>query len=195
MQQRYSSLHQWLHWTTALCLFALMPIAWVMIWLKEDSRLTFVLHSWHETLGLIVLLGAVVRIVSRVIDRPPPLPGRLPKWERALARSTYILIYAVLIWMPVTGYLMATAYGFPPKLFNLVNTPALFAKSDSLAKAASTLHAYGQWLVYCLLLLHISGVVFHLMFRKSGVLGRMLPPNATEPIDQSTEPSDDMVAL
>jgi cytochrome b561 len=92
------------------------------------------------------------------------------------------LFYAVLIWMPLTGYLMVIAAGFPPKLFDVINTPVPIAKNDSLAKMAMTLHVYGQWLVYGLLILHISGVAFQLMIRKNGVLGRMLPPNALDPI-------------
>lgn len=181
MQQRYSSTHQYLHWVTALSLLALLPIAWVMVWVTKGSSLNFSLHYWHETLGLIVLFVTLYRLVWRAVDPPPALPGWLPKWDRTLARCTYGLFYAALIWMPLTGYLMVTAAGFPPKLFDLISTPAPIPKNAGLAKIALTLHVYGQWLVYCLLILHVGGVAFQLMIRKSGVLGRMLPPNAMEP--------------
>jgi Prokaryotic cytochrome b561 len=74
VQPRYSPVNQALHWITALCMFAILPLAWVMTNAK-DGTFAEGLFNWHKTLGVIVLLVTLFRIVWRLID--PPLAGQL----------------------------------------------------------------------------------------------------------------------
>jgi cytochrome b561 len=181
MQARYSALNQALHWTTALCMFAILPLGWVMSNGATVTPYDEVLLNWHKTLGLIVLVITLFRIVWRFVDGPPPYPPMIAAWERVLAHAIYWLFLLVLIWMPVTGYLDSTFAGHLPKLFNLIPTPALAHKDRPLRNFFRLLHVSGQWAVYALLLLHLGAVVLHLIWRRTGLLGRMLPANATEP--------------
>ena len=182
MQPRYSPRHQIVHWLTALCVVAIIAIAWVMTNAKEGASSTDRLFDWHGSLGIVVLLLTCYRIFLRFIDRPPPAPASLALWERALSGVTHVLFYAILLWMPVTGYLAVAAGGYPLKLFNLVAIAPLIAKSDKLNELMNLLHfVYGQWVVYTLIILHVLGVVFNLVRTRTGILGRMLPPHATEP--------------
>jgi cytochrome b561 len=82
--------------------------------------------------------------------------------------------------MPITGFIMSAYENHPTKLFNLIPTPQLVAKNDKIADLFGNLHALGQWAIYALILLHIAGVVFHLVAKKDGVLGRMLPAQSLE---------------
>ena len=185
MQPTYSSRHQTLHWLTVVCVLALIPLAWVMTNTKEGTSFSDGLYNWHETLGVIVLLLTGYRIIWRMIDKPPPLPISLARWDRALARSTYGLFYLILLWMPVTGYIAASAAGYTLKLFNLIDTPQLIGKNQKLSDLMGFLHVCGQWMVYGLILLHVGGVACHLIWTKTGILGRMLPSHATEPAAES----------
>ncbi len=185
MQSRYSSRQMIVHWLTALCVVAIMAIAWVMINAKEDTPFADSLYDWHGSLGIVVLALTCLRIVWRFIDKPPPLPASLAPWERALSGATYLLFYALLVWMPITGYSAAAAAGYSLKFFNLVTIVPLVPRSDKLNVLMNTLHVvYGQWAVYTLILLHLLAVVFNVVVRKNGILGRMLPPYATEPAAQ-----------
>ncbi len=179
-QRRYSPLNQSLHWITAACMFAILPLAWVMVQAHEGPARK-ALISWHETLGVIVLLVTAFRLAWRFVDGPPPYPSAVRIWDRRLARAAYWLFFAVLLYMPITGFLTATLGGHAPKLFNLVATPLLLAPDKSLDGVFRNLHLWGQWAVYALIALHLSAVAFHLLFRHDGVLGRMLPANAAEP--------------
>ena len=42
-------------------------------------------------------------------------------------------------------------------------------------KVFESIHVFGQWLVYALVLLHIAGTAWHLVIRRDGLLERMLP--------------------
>lgn len=181
MQPRYSAVNQLLHWATALCMFAILPLAWVMTNAKTGSALQHSTYNWHKTLGLIVLGLTVVRLGWRRFDGPPPYPPKVAAWDRAAAHLAYWLFFGLMLWMPITGFIDSAYDGFPIKLFNLIQTPEIFPKNQQRADLFASLHALGQWPVYVLIVLHVTAVVFHLVWGKDGVLGRMLPAHATEP--------------
>jgi len=181
MQPRYSRTNQSLHWVTALCMFAILPLAWVMTNTKQNTPFSDALFNWHKTLGAIVLLVTLWRIVWRFIDGPPDYPPVIASWERALSHVAYWLFFFILLWMPITGYLTSAYGGHETKLFNLIPTPQLLPKDKDLSHLFGTLHGLGQWAVYALIAAHLGAVAFHLIARHDGLLGRMLPPDAAEP--------------
>jgi cytochrome b561 len=187
MQARYSRTNQVLHWVTALCMLAILPLAWVMVNAKPGPG-TSAMFNWHKTLGAIVLIVTAIRIVWRFFDGPPPYPKAVAAWEQGVAHAIYWLFLAVLIWMPVTGFLTTTFSGHPTRLFDVVPTPQILPVDKDLAGVFGELHLIGQWAVYILLGLHLSAVATHLIWRRDGVLGRMLPANATEPAPGQAEP-------
>lgn len=176
MQPRYSPLNQALHWLTALCMFAVLPLAWVMT--NAKGELQHATYNWHKSLGLVVLGLTLFRIVWRLVDRPPAYPAKVAAWDRALAHVVYWLFFGVMLWMPITGFINSAYGGYPVKLFNLIQTPEIFPKNEGMADLFGTLHALGQWPVYGLIGLHLCAVAFHLIWGKDGVLGRMLPEDA-----------------
>ena len=181
MQPRYSNLNQALHWITAACMLAILPLAWVMTNAAEKTPHLSSMYNWHKTLGTIVLFVTIFRLVWRFIDKPPPYAQHLEKWDKGLSHATLWLLYAVLLWMPTTGFIMSESEGHPTKIFDLIPTPQLWPVNEKLADQFGYLHALGQWAVYGLILLHVAGVAFHLIWRRDGVTGRMLPAYATEP--------------
>jgi cytochrome b561 len=176
-------MNQALHWFTAACMFAILPLAWVMVNAKEGTPLASALFNWHKTLGAIVLIVTAFRIVWRFFDGPPDYPSGVAAADHVLAQVAYWLFFALLIFMPVTGYL-SSAYGAHPlKLFNWIPTPQPVAPDKGAAQFFTSLHLYGQWAIYALIVLHLGAVVMHAIWGRDGVLGRMLPASAVEPIE------------
>lgn len=183
MQARYSRLNQALHWFTAACMFAILPLAWVMVNTKETAPFRGDLFNWHKTLGAIVLVVTAFRIVWRFFDGPPAYPPRVAVADRTLAHIAYWLFFAALIFMPVTGYL-SSAYGtHPMKLFDWIALPQPVAPDKQLGDFFTSLHLAGQWAIYALIALHLAAVLFHAIWGRDGVLGRMLPASAVEPAE------------
>lgn len=188
MQPKYSPTNQILHWVTALCMFAILPLAWVMTNAKEGAPLTSAPFNWHKTLGAIVLLVTAFRIYWRFREPPPPYPAAVAAWDRMLAQIVYWLFFAALIWMPVTGFLTSTYGGHATRLFNVIPTPQLLPSDKGLSELFGGLHEAGQWAVYALIGLHLCAVAYHLIWRRDGVLGRMLPAYAAEPAADAARP-------
>jgi cytochrome b561 len=83
-------------------------------------------------------------------------------------------LYAVLLVMPVTGYLMA-GNGQDVPFFRVIALPG-FAHNEPLGLFADTVHVWCQFAVYGLIVLHVAATVWHVAVRRDGLLDRMLPP-------------------
>jgi cytochrome b561 len=181
MERRYSSLNQAPHWITAGCMFAILPLAWVMTNMKPDAAYREDLFNWHKTLGVIVLFITAFRAIWRAFDGPPPYPQRVAFWERRLAHAAYWIFFLVLFWMPITGFLTSYSGGHPIKLFDLVPTSDLLPRDKAWAAFFDSLHLAGQWAIYALIVLHLAAITLRTVCRRTGILGRMLPATAIVP--------------
>jgi cytochrome b561 len=181
MQARYSAVNQTFHWLTAILMFAILPIAWIMTSLGRDAPGREAWVTTHKTIGISILAITLCRMLWRIVDPPPPLPGAIGRWERVAAKTSYALLYVVLVGMPVSGYILSAAGGHPVELFGLFPIPPLVPHDETLGRSAATAHILGRWLVYALIVLHLLGVAFHVVLARDGLLGRMLPASALEP--------------
>lgn len=185
MHRRYSVGGQWFHWVTALLMAAVIPLGWIFAEFKplKDNKNAFEAPipgspadyaSVHKTLGLLILAIVVARVVYRIANRPPPLPGRLSAVERGLAHATHWVLYLVLLVMPISGYVMSSAGDHPISILGLFDFPKLpIPKGEG--KIAAGVHIYVQFAVYALVALHLAGVAVSLFIRRDNILGRMLP--------------------
>jgi cytochrome b561 len=177
-ERRYTLTAQALHWITAALMFTVLPIAWVMMNMPETAHMRGLLFTLHKSVGLSIVMLVAIRLAWRVIHPAPPLAGRLGRWEKGAAIVSHWMLYAILIGMPVSGYLLCATGGYPISYFGLFSVPVL-PKSPALANLATWVHVtVGQWLVYALILLHLAATVWHVSVRRDGVLNRMLPEQA-----------------
>lgn len=186
--RRYNVGARWFHWLTTGLIFIIIPLGWIFAEFKtmKDNKNVFEAPipgspadyaSMHKTLGLIVLAIVALRIAYRIVNRPPPLPGRLPAVEKGLAHATHWLLYLLLLAMPISGYIMSSASDHPISIFGLFDFPKLPIPKEQ-GKIANKIHIYAQFAVYFLVALHLAGVAVSLFLRRDNVLGRMLPRQA-----------------
>lgn len=187
-QKRYNVGARWFHWITTLLIFVIVPLGWIFAEFKTMKGDKNVFEapipgspadyaSLHKTLGLIVLAIVAARIVYRIFNRPPPLPGTIAAAEKGLAHATHWLLYLVLLVMPISGYIMSSAGDHPISIFWLFDFPKLPISKDQ-GKVAHNIHIYAQFAVYALVILHLAGVSVSLFLRRDNILGRMLPRQA-----------------
>ena len=184
-RRRYGLGARWFHWLTALLMFAVVPLGWIFGAFKTqpDHPDAFVAPfpgtpadyaSVHKTVGLVIFALVAARIAYRLVNPPPALPGRVAAAERGLAHATHWLLYAVLIVMPVSGYVMSSAGKRPISILGLFDFPKLPVGPEVGARAMGV-HNSIQFAVYALVLLHLAGTAWHLFVRRDGLLDRMLP--------------------
>lgn len=178
LRLRYSGAQQSLHWLTALLMFAVLPVAWVLVSVVEESKPFFFWMDVHESVGLAIFGITGVRILWRLLDPPPPHVSTLAPWLRRASRVVHWGLLFALIAMPTSGYLWTTGHGHDVAHFHLLRFPRIAFNYRPLGDFFETVHVYGQWVVYGLLVLHIGGVCHHVFVRRDGLLERMLPRQA-----------------
>jgi len=170
---RYTGTAQALHWLVAALMFTVLPLAWVMVSMGDAAPGKGLLYTLHKSVGLTILALAAVRLAWRAAH-PAPALRHVARWEAAGAFASHWLLYAVLVAMPVSGYLLSAAGGHPVSYFGLFTVPGL-PKDEPVAHAALAVHLATQWAVYGLVALHLAATAWHVVVRHDGALGRMLP--------------------
>lgn len=179
MPNAYAPAQRALHWAIAAAVVATVPIGLAMtargnagIW----DGVTNALYSWHKAIGFVVLLAMVARIVLRLRLGVPPYPEGFPARFSTLARWFHRLLYALLVAVPLLGWAGVTAY---PALVTVggLHLPAMpFVPVDqALAGRIFAAHGALALVLAALAMVHVAGLVAHVLLWKHAVLARMWP--------------------
>jgi cytochrome b561 len=117
----------------------------------------------------------VLRIAWRVIAGAPPYAEPLGRLNHAAARSAHVALYALMIAIPVSGYVLSTGGGHDIPWFGLFSFPILLPKDQALSAAGSSAHFLFAWAIASVLAAHLGGVVWHAAIKRDSVLTRMWP--------------------
>lgn len=166
---RYSSIAILLHW-----LIALLVIGNVIGGLMMGENRALI--PLHKSIGITVLLLTLVRIGWRMAHPLPPLPDRMPAWERGFARFTHIAFYLLLLAVPLLGWATVSAGRGTGDLFGVIPWFDLpLAKSRELSGSLGEVHENLVWLTLILVAFHVAGALKHHLVDRDIVLHRMLP--------------------
>lgn len=185
-QARYGAVAKVFHWTIALGILVMIPLGIIANDLpyatSEELARKAALFSAHKTLGVLILLTAVLHIAWAVSQ---PKPGSLRperRLETTLAETVHYLLYASLILVPLSGWVShAASEGFAPIVWPLGQSLPFVPKSEALYRTASTLHLVLQRVLVLALLLHVAGALKHHLWDRDATLRRMLPGRTALP--------------
>lgn len=181
--QRYDGVAQSFHWLVLLLVVAQYATKWLPDGFASLSEKQ--LNGWHLAIGPAVLVIMLLRLAWRFTHPAPPPPSDLPMSLRILSRGTHYLFYAILIVLPVLGWIAASGYGASVSLLKLVPLPALIGKDKSLAESVGSVHGALAWALLAVIVLHVSGALYHGLVKQDGVIKRMVP-GATDPSPHSS---------
>jgi cytochrome b561 len=183
LQQRYTAVAIALHWAIALLIIGLIAVGWIMDAMPggPGSPKTSIIQL-HKSFGITVLLLSIARIVWRIMNPPPPEPT-MPAWQKRLASLVHILLYVLMIAMPLTGWIMASAQigQHDTRFFGtfemyVPGIPTLSPETrEPIAEAFETVHHNLAWVIVGLLILHVAGALKHQLVDKDGLLARIAP--------------------
>src|SRR5271167_1175015 len=97
----YGAVAKTLHWLIAFLIVAMLVIGWLMTTLPRENAYKFPLFQWHKSIGILILLLSLLRLGWRLTHSAPPLPAKMPAWEKFAARATHWLFYVLIIGMPL----------------------------------------------------------------------------------------------
>lgn len=172
--QKYTLTARSLHWLMALVIPGLFGLG---VWMREldyYSPYYDPAPHWHKSIGIIVLVLFVIRLVWRFLNPPPAPLSNHKTWEKNLAHAMHWFFYIALSVIFMSGYLIATADDRSVSVFGLFELPPLFTPFAEQEDIAGEIHEWAAWSVIIAALLHAAGAIKHHMFDKDSTLKRML---------------------
>lgn len=170
--ERWGSVQIGLHWLIAALILIQAPAGWVMANAAPGALQDF-LYNLHKNFGVMVFVLTVVRLLWRQAHPVPLLPADMPDRQKTAAHVTHLLLYALLLLMPITGFLYTTLSGYPVPLFMVWDVAKLVPVNKPLGEWFEIAHLSLQWLLYLVVVLHVAGALNHHFVRKDWVLRRM----------------------
>jgi cytochrome b561 len=171
---RWGSVAQFLHWLIVVLIIVQVVLASIADDLPLGMKKLAMLAR-HKSVGITILGLAVLRLLWRWMNPTPPLPDTLKPYERMLANLTHVALYLILFAMPLSGWVMSSARGFPVSWFGLIQLPDLVPKSKPLYEAMLETHEALAWTLGAVVFLHVAAALKHHFMLKDNVLRRMLP--------------------
>lgn len=189
--QRYTAVAILLHWViAALILWQIGFGIWLEDALKsEDEAVKFFAFEQtqlHKSIGLTVLALSVLRLIWRLANATPGLPAGMKPHERVAAHASHFLFYALMLGMPLTGWLMVSTSvelgSIPTVYFGLFEIPHLPVVSELAVEAkgevagiSREVHGALGWTALALVILHVGAALKHHIVDRDAVLARMAP--------------------
>jgi cellulose synthase/poly-beta-1,6-N-acetylglucosamine synthase-like glycosyltransferase/cytochrome b561 len=181
---RYTGVAIALHWLIAVFIAINVGLALSVDFLPDSAVRPVI--DLHKSFGITVLGLVILRVLWRVSHRPPALPAQYSPWERLSAHGVHYLLYALMLALPLSGWLHDSAWRdaatHPMRLFWLFDWPRLQFIMTLPAELKEQLHTrFGQlhtWLgygLYGLFALHVGGALKHQWLDREAELQRMLP--------------------
>jgi len=172
--QNWGAIAKLLHWFMAVLIFTQIALGWLAVsWPLSPTKLN--LFVWHKSFGMLMLALVVVRLLWRLASPTPALPTDTPRWERTAAHASHALLYALMITMPLSGWVINSAANIPFRIFWLVPLPHIVAPDKALADMAKTIHLGLFVTLSLVLVLHIGAALRHHFIKRNRILVRMLP--------------------
>jgi len=172
LTEQFSPAARVLHWLMALMILTMLFIGVGMVSTVSEwhSRLV----SIHKPLGIAILLLALVRLAVRLRRPPPPLPADLPVPQKLAAHASHWLLYALMIAMPIIGWAMLSAGGYPVMLGTSFHLPPILPADPVAFAILRHLHTWLALLLFLTFLAHLAAALYHGLIRRDGVLSGMV---------------------
>lgn len=171
---RYGTLSIGLHWLMLLLLVAVYACIELRGNFPRGSAIREGLKTWHFMLGLSILALVSLRVIVHVLQRIPAIEPSPPKWQELAAKAVHLGLYALMIAMPIAGWLLLSAEGKAIPFFGL-ELPAIVGENKSLAEQIKEIHEAGGTIGYFLVGMHAAAALYHHYFMRDNTLRRMLP--------------------
>jgi cytochrome b561 len=174
----YGTTARMMHWIVAILVLAMVPAGGIMVQEGLDRAVQDRLFIFHKNMGVVILLLMLVRLGWRFLNPPPALPDSVPPATARIAGLAHAALYALVIFMAVTGYVRVTMGGFPIEGLSALGLHPLLPRNDAVSEMAKTAHFYGRFALLAVIALHVGAALYHLIVKRDGVFQRMWPPVA-----------------
>jgi cytochrome b561 len=169
---QFAWLSRILHWLMAAALIAMLFIGISMVSSLGDYHR---LLSIHRPLGILILILAAIRLITRLLTRAPALPPGMSQPERLVVKMSEVSLYVLFIALPLVGWAMLSAGHYPIVMFGSVHLPPILPAEPELYATLRQTHTILAYFLFLAVLAHFGAILFHTLIVRDGILSRMVP--------------------
>lgn len=167
-----------LHWLMAVLILTMLFVGVGMVSTVSEK------HQWllalHKPLGAAIFVLALIRLGVRLRFPPPPLPSDMPSLMKFAAHASHWLLYGLMLALPLVGWAMLSAGGYPIELGGGLHLPPLLPFNGEVFAWLREAHRYLAYLLFFTVLGHMGAALYHGLIRRDGVLPSMAFPSKTQ---------------
>lgn len=173
---RFNPLSIALHWLMAVLLVATVAAIEFKDIYPKGSAGRELLKTLHFMLGASVFALVWLRLLARWWSTTPPITPAIPAWQATFSHAVQWALYALMVALPVLGWLVLSANGKPVTLLGGLNLPLwpMTASRDTMLQIKE-IHETGATVGYGLVALHTAAALVHHYVQHDNTLLRMLP--------------------
>ncbi len=171
---RWGPVSQSLHWMIVALIVVMAYLGLTMTDLPNNPH-KLKIYALHKSIGITILTLVSLRVLWRMYAGAPQTLATIPVWQERIAAITHWALYGLLFALPLSGWVVNSAAGFPLRWFGLVNLPSIARKDEALHTLAVSAHQILFWTLIALALAHAAAAFYHHLFPQDTTLMRMLP--------------------
>ncbi|WP_112478024.1 cytochrome b [Vibrio variabilis] len=170
--KNYNPVARALHWLSAILVIGMFAIGLWMVDLTYYSQWYKTAPDWHRSVGILLALATVFRLVWKHITVAPKVEGN--KFEKVGSKVGHIAMYVALFVIFASGYLISTSDGRGIDVFNWFTVPGLGELFPNQSDIAGEVHFYAAWFVILAAAGHALAALKHHFINKDNTLRKML---------------------
>lgn len=163
-----------MHWITAFAVVVLFIVGLWMTDLNYDSKWYKIAPFIHKSVGILLLILTLCRVVWRMVNKAPKPLDTHTKEERIMGGLMHLALYILLFSIMIAGYLISTADGRAISVFNWFAVPATITSIPKQEEIAGFVHLYLAYTIIGMVGLHALAALKHHIVDKDNTLRRML---------------------
>jgi cytochrome b561 len=191
---RYTKTAKVLHWLIAIGIFFMFALGWYMSDLPKDAPKQMAydlfdlgIFTWqaseeisprtlyfnlHKSVGVTLFALIILRVLWRIMHKPPALLSSYKAIERKLASGAHHLLYLLMVALPVSGVVMALNSKYGIKWFGMDFLSGIDNKP--MRELFKSVHEIIGIVILLVIIVHIIGALKHKFIDKDETLNRML---------------------
>ena len=171
---RWGPVSQLLHWTIVVLIVVMAVLGLTMTDLPNGPDKIQV-YALHKSIGLTILALVALRVLWRLWAGAPLAIQTTPAWQHRIASAVHVLLYVLLFAVPISGWVVNSASGFPLRWFGMLRIPSIAPRDQALHELSESLHEWLFWALVLVALAHAAAAIYHHLFQRDATLARMLP--------------------
>lgn len=168
----YPARSRLLHWSMAVLIISMLFLGLSMV--ESLAVWQPVALNLHKSFGVLLLVMVIIRLVNKYLTPRPKLPKKLPKLQVTVAKLSHFALYAAMVLMPLSGWLMQSADARTVTVFNTFSLPQLIDANIKAYSFFREFHALMAWFLIFMIVTHVLAALYHGLIRQDRVLASML---------------------